>query len=59
MTEQSNRGTFTAKDPTILTCGECDQEVYRATAENYTPAALWKAFLEHQERCPKRTEASP
>jgi hypothetical protein len=58
MTEQSNTGTFTAKDPTILTCGECNQEVYRATQETYSKEALRKAVDEHQRRCPNRVEVA-
>lgn len=49
--------TFTAKD-TILTCGECNKEVYRATQGEYDPLKLRKAVHDHKMVCPNRREAS-
>ena len=48
--------SYGPEDPTILTCGECNQEVYRATKETYSKEALRKAVHDHQQRCPNRAE---
>ena len=50
--------SYGPEDPTILTCGECNQEVYRATKETYSKEALRKAVHDHQQRCPNRVEAA-
>jgi hypothetical protein len=46
-----------AVEPTILRCGSCNEEIYRATPEKYNPDELRKAVHEHKARCcPRRTE---
>jgi hypothetical protein len=45
-----------AIEPTILRCGNCNQEIYRATPEKYNRDELRKAVHKHKVRCPARTE---